>query len=208
MAPTTHDARWSTEPPGACAFTSTTERSECQTRYLEDLWSVDEEAEAVWHARRGRRIAVRCAGWLCVVGMVAIGARIARTPVVRSEILAWGTMATIKSAGPLVPPPSLPAAEVTPLPPVEQSDAGQPIQFIAPAADAGMQAPLDGGAANTTVTAARGGHALPRAGRATKAAQAPVIAAAPADLIIDDPYDDETPRDRKDDPFVDPYRLP
>jgi hypothetical protein len=174
------------------------------THYLEDLWPVDEEAEALWRARRGRRIAVRCAGWMCFAGMITVAARIAHSPAVRSEILAWGTMGTITTptAGPLVPPPSaLPAAEVTPREPLGDSDAGPAISFVAPAAQ-------DAGAgASERVTARAQGRAK-RAPHVARAARAPVIAAAPEDLVIEDPYDDETPRDKKDDPFVDPYRSP
>jgi hypothetical protein len=244
MASTTHDARWSaiagnntcdrsTEPPSAGAFRRTATRPESQARYLEDLWSVDEEAEALWCARRGRRIAVRCAGWMCCAGMVAVAARIAESPVVRREILAWGTMGTITTPtpGPPVPlPAALPAAEVTPLQPLGESDAGQAIQVMSPDADAYPAEDAGAGASErvsarsralngppatyhlerggSTLRDARGGHVASRAAHATKAARAPVIAAAPEELIIDDPYDDETPRDKKDDPFVDPYRSP
>jgi hypothetical protein len=159
--------------------------------------------------------------------MVAVAGRIAQSPVVRSEIVAWGTMGTITTPtpGPLVPPPAaLPAAEVTPPPPLGESDAGQAIHIIADA-DSRVQVPLDLGAANQapadagvwtyhpqrggpTLRDARGGHVASRANHATKAARAPVIAPAPEELITDDPYDDETPRNKKDDPFVDPYRSP
>jgi hypothetical protein len=201
MASTTHDERW-----------------------LEDLWPVDEEAELLWRARRGRRIAVRSAGWVCLAAIVALSARMARSTGARDEMLAWGTLGRITSpsAGPVVPPASvgpqeaLAASDAVP-------DAGPALDLATADAEAPVQAAQDAGAsisARVTVRAPasivrRTARHVDRSGSArdsradhpddaTRAPRAPVIAAPPPP-VIDDPYEDDTRRGKEDDRFTDPY---
>jgi hypothetical protein len=96
-----------------------------------DLWPCDEEADAVWEARRGRRQTVRRAGWTILTTIVVCAAGLAGSSVARSEMLAWGTMGSmsaprhapavagrmlvVAASGPVEEPESAPAA-VAPAP--------------------------------------------------------------------------------------------
>jgi hypothetical protein len=160
---------------------------------LEDLWPIDPVVEATWKARRGRRLAVKGAGIIAIVAILAGTVRLAESRDARGAMVAWGTMGGITPSAAVHAAAAAPAhADPIPAAPVAQDEA-------APAPAPAAEPPAPAAAASAKPAAAASAKPV--------AAPAPVARKAARRSHLEDPYSDpETaPRAAQNPDLSDPY---